>query len=60
MYQTNIPFSKLCLLPTRRGKKKQLKHLTVPRLELLAMLIGVRAANFVQRELRVEISEKIV
>jgi len=24
------------------------------------MLIGVRAANFVQRELRIEISEKIV
>ena len=32
----------------------------MPRLELLAMLIGVRAANFVSKELRLTIPEGIL
>ena len=59
--QTKLLFSKMRLVPTARGKKgKQSKHLTIPRLELLAMLIGVRAANFVMKELRMEISKRIL
>ena len=49
------------LVPTAREKKrKYIKHLTIPRLELLAMLIGVRAANFIVKELGIEISERIL
>ena len=46
------------LVPTRKGKSRQFKKLIIPRLELMAVLIGVRAANFVRHELRINISEK--
>ena len=60
-FQTNLLFSKMRLVRTARGKKgKYVKHLTIPRLELLAMLIGVRAANFIVKELGIEISERIL
>ena len=58
--ETNLVFSKMRLVPIGKGKSKQLKKLTIPRLELLAVLIGVRAANFVARELRLNIHEKIL
>jgi len=56
--QTNLVFSKMRLVPVGKGKSKQFKRLTIPRLELMAVLIGVRSANFVSNELRVTISEK--
>ena len=40
-------------MPLARKKKKQLKCLRIPRLELLVMLIGARAANFLVKELGV-------
>jgi len=40
--QINLLFSKVQLVPIVRGKRKPGKHLTVPRLELLVILIGVR------------------
>ena len=57
--ETNLVFSRMRLVPTGKGKSK-LKKLTIPRLELLAVVIGVRAANFVARELRLNISERIL
>ena len=44
------------LVPANRGKNK--RELTIPRLELLAILIGIRAVNFVTKELRLKISEE--
>ena len=57
-FQTNLLFAKMRLVPV--GRKSSLKHLTIPRLELLAMLIGVRVANFIVKELRIKISERIL
>ena len=58
--QTNLMFSKMRLAPvtSSRGQKgKKCKDITLPRLELLAVLIGVRAGNFVTTELKVPISK---
>ena len=56
-FQINLLYSKVRLVPIERGKKKaQCKNLTIPRLELLAILIGVRASNFVIKQLQVEVS----
>ena len=57
--ETNLVFSRMRLAPTGKGKSK-LKKLTIPRLELLAVVIGIRAANFVVHELRLNISERIL
>lgn len=57
--ETNLVFSRMRLVPTGKGKSK-LKKLTILRLELLAVVIGVRAANFVVRELRLNISERFL
>ena len=54
---TNLVFSKMRLVLTGKGKSRQFKKLTILR---LVVLIGVRAANFVQHELRITISEKIL
>ena len=51
-FQTNLLFAKMRLVPV--GRKSSLKHLTIPRLELLAMLIDVRVANFIVKELRIK------
>ena len=60
-YHTNLLFCKARLVPIGKSKKKaKFKHLTIPRLELMAVLIGVRASNFVIKELRCEISSRIV
>lgn len=48
----NLVFSKTRLAP----KKK----ISMPRLELLAVLIGVRIINFVENQLKLAISEKIL
>ena len=48
----NLIFSKMRLV-SKSNNKRGLKHITLPRLELLAVTIGVRAANFVVKELKV-------
>ena len=58
--QTNLVFSKMRHVPVGKGKSKQFKKFTIPRLELMVVLIGVRDANFVSNELRVTISEKVL
>ena len=52
--KVNVVFSKLrlVLIDTENSKKPK-KEITLPHLELLAVTIGVRAANFVTRELKI-------
>ena len=59
-FQVNLLFSKMRLVPITRKKKKNLKDITIPRLELLAVLIGVRAANFLIKELGVNVFKRIL
>ena len=50
----NLVFSKLRLvLIDKENSKKPKKEITLPCLELLAVTIGVRAANFFTRELKI-------
>ena len=46
------------LVPVGRGNKKHGKHLTIPQLELLAILIGTRVSNFVLEHLKIEVSSR--
>ena len=48
------------LAPVSSGKKKVKNsgEVTLPRLELLGVLIGVRAANFITKELKLPISRR--
>ena len=50
--QVNLIFSKMRLASKGLGAKKKTKEITLPRLELFAMTIGVRAANFVMKQLQ--------
>ena len=59
-FQVNLLFSKMHLVPITRKKKKNLEDITIPRLELLAVLIGVRVANFLVKELGVNVSKRIL
>ena len=54
----NLVFAKTRLIPVSKGKKN--KKLKVPRLELMGVLIGVRAANFVAVQLKITITERIL
>ena len=56
--KTHLMFSKMRLVPMNKGERR--KELTIPRLELLAVLIGIRAANFVTKELRLKITDRIL
>ena len=49
----NLVFSKMRLVSKGTSKKGLKKDITLPRLELLAVTIGVRAANFVTGELKI-------
>lgn len=51
-YQSNLVLSKNRLAP--------IKGTSIPRLELLALLIGVRAISYVERELKLPIIRRIV
>jgi len=52
--KVNLVFSKMRLVSVDTGKgKKPRKEITLPRLELLAVTIGVCAANFVTKELKI-------
>ena len=54
--RVNLMFSKMRLATKGLGAKKKMKEITLPRLELLATTIGIRAANFVTRELQSSVS----
>jgi len=56
--RVNLIFSKMKLVSKSTNKLK--KDLTLPRLELLAVNIGIRAANFVVRELRLPSLRRIL
>ena len=45
------------LVPVTRKKRKNLKDIIIHCLELLAVLIGVRAANFFVKELGMNVSK---
>ena len=52
--KVNVVFSKLRLVSIdTENSKKPKKEITLPRLELMAVTIGIRAANFVTRELKI-------
>ena len=57
--KVNLVFAKTRLVPVAKGRKKCTK-LTIPRLELMGVLIGVRAANLVAVELKLTITERIL
>lgn len=52
-YQVNLLFAKSRLAPTN-------KELSIPRLELLAVLIGVRGLEYVRKQLKLNISNVIL
>ena len=59
LVKVNLVFSKLRLAPLetkQQGKGK----VTLPRLELLAVVIGVRAISFVTNEIKLPISKRMV
>ena len=56
---SNEHFIHLMFSKTRLSPPKPVK-LTIPRLELMAALIGVRSLNFVQRQLHLPIESKIL
>ena len=56
--KTHLIFSRMRLVPVNKGKGR--KELTIPWLELLAVLIGIRAANFVTKQLRLKITDRIL
>ena len=59
--QVNLLFSKMRLAPCgSRKKKPHLRQLSLPRLELLAVVIGTRVTMFVAKELKVCISKKMI
>ena len=62
LVQVNLVFSNIRLAPCdiKRKRKTKSKQLSLPRLELLAVLIGTRATNFVIKELRLSIAKRII
>jgi len=58
----NLIFSKMRLSPLGNKKKKgvNVKPLSLPRLELLAVLIGTRATKFVVEQLRLCVTKKVI
>ena len=60
--KTNLVFSKLRLAPlnSKKHSKVEQGQISLPRLELLAVLIGVRAIEFVTRELKLPVTKRMV
>ena len=56
----NLVFSKMRLASKGTSKKRLKKDITLPRLELLTVTIGVRAANFVPSELKIASFKRIL
>ena len=62
LVQVNLVFSKMRLAPCdiEKKRKNKSKQLSLPRLELLAVLIGTRVTNFVAKELRLSVAKRII
>ena len=62
LVQVNLVFSKMRLAPcdVRKKRKPKLKQFSLPRLELLAVLIGTRVTNFVTKELKLRVSKRMI
>jgi len=60
--RVHLIFAKMRLSPVDNKRKRSatLKHISLPRLELMALLIGTRATNFVVKELTLHISKVTV
>ena len=58
--KVNLVFSKSRLASGGKDKGKSKKEMTIPRLELLAVTIGVRAAKFVAKELKFSFINRIL
>nr|CAD2186287.1 unnamed protein product [Meloidogyne enterolobii] len=56
----NYEHTKISLIYSRNRIKSKKQNLTIPRMELLALLIGVRAQKFVSAELNIKIDKKVV
>ena len=51
--QANLVFSKMRLTPIKQGKKRpEIANISLPRLELLGVLVGVRSLKFVSKQLK--------
>ena len=58
--KVNLVFSKSRLTSSGKSKGKSKKEITIPRLELLAVTIGVCAANFIAKESKFSFIKKIL
>ena len=60
--QAHSIFAKMRLSPldNKRKRGNTLKHISIPRLELMALLIGTRVTNFVTKELMLDISKTTI
>ena len=60
--RAHLIFAKMRLSPldNKRKRGNTLKHISIPRLELLALLIGTRVTNFVTKELMLDISKTTI
>ena len=56
----NLMFSKMRLVSRGTNKKRLKKDITLPRLELFAVTIGIRAANFVASELKITSLKRVL
>ena len=56
----NLVYSKMRLASKGTSKKRLKQDITLPRLELLAVTVGVGAANFVASELRIASLKRIL
>ena len=60
--RAHLIFAKMRLPPldNKRKRGNTLKHISIPRLELLALLIGTRVTNFITKELMLDISKTTI
>ena len=56
----NLMFSKMRLVSRGTNKKRLKKDITLPCLELFAVTIGIRAANFVASELKITSLKRVL
>ena len=62
LIQVNVVFSKTRLAPCDLGKKRKIKskQLSLPRLELLAVLIGTRVTSYVTKESKLCVHKRMI
>ena len=62
LVQVNLVFSKMRLALCDVGKRRKIysKQLSLPRLELLAILIGTRVTSFVTKELKLCVYKRMI